>query len=467
MIDLTPLDVRNKRGDFKKIMRGYDPEQVDTFLEIAAERLEALVRENIQLRERTQTLQEQVSVAAEREQAVQDALVTAQGLRADMQAQSQREADHILKEAGAEAKRLVTDAEDEARRKLLEADNQVRERVRGIERRVDVAKDSLSELEHRRARFLKDFRNLLQRELDGVQVESERAPFADRAIELDLGARTVAASVKAIADASEVAEAVADEPGITVEAVTADQSETATPTADEDSAIVAEDVVDGDHAPVSADAEEVDVDPEPAILVDPPAAERLDTVEEGSVVVAAASLAPTPSQPPPLPSQAAPEPIDVRSLGPESVAATAEADVPSPIPDAAVVVPPVAPHVRSETLQPPPAPDVPRSTSEATSDTPRPRAPSPTVDGVPSALELELMAGAAGIGSAPTEVRPEDGVSQRFAGVPDLETVLAEAGIDSEVEEVTPPPHEEGAPPPAPGIRTDNLILFDADKKKG
>ena len=25
MIDLTPLDVRNKRGDFKKLMRGYDP----------------------------------------------------------------------------------------------------------------------------------------------------------------------------------------------------------------------------------------------------------------------------------------------------------------------------------------------------------------------------------------------------------------------------------------------------------
>ena len=60
MIDLTPLDVRNKRGDFKKIMRGYDPAEVDVFLELAAERLEVLVRENLQLRERTQTLQNQV-----------------------------------------------------------------------------------------------------------------------------------------------------------------------------------------------------------------------------------------------------------------------------------------------------------------------------------------------------------------------------------------------------------------------
>ncbi|NNL30998.1 MAG: DivIVA domain-containing protein, partial [Gemmatimonadetes bacterium] len=77
MIDLTPLDVRNKRGDFKKLMRGYDPQEVDVFLELVAERLEALVRENIQLRDRTAALQEQVEAQTGREQAVQDALVTA------------------------------------------------------------------------------------------------------------------------------------------------------------------------------------------------------------------------------------------------------------------------------------------------------------------------------------------------------------------------------------------------------
>ena len=29
MIDLTPLDVRNKRGDFRKSMRGYEVQDVD------------------------------------------------------------------------------------------------------------------------------------------------------------------------------------------------------------------------------------------------------------------------------------------------------------------------------------------------------------------------------------------------------------------------------------------------------
>ncbi len=174
MIDLTPLDVRNKRGDFKKIMRGYDPPEVDVFLELVAERLEALVRENMKLRERTTSLQDQVAQQADREQAVQNALVTAQELRADIKAQSQREADHVLKEADIEAKRLVSDAEAEVRRLLMEADAEVRSRLRGIERRVDQAHGALEGLERSRSRFLTEYRSLLERELEVVRSEEGR-----------------------------------------------------------------------------------------------------------------------------------------------------------------------------------------------------------------------------------------------------------------------------------------------------
>jgi DivIVA domain-containing protein len=115
MIDLTPLDVRNKRGDFKKLMRGYDPQEVDVFLELAAERLEMLTRENIALRERSQILQQQVNSQTGRENAVQEALVTAQELRADIRGQAQRESENLLKEAETEGRRLVAEAEAEAR----------------------------------------------------------------------------------------------------------------------------------------------------------------------------------------------------------------------------------------------------------------------------------------------------------------------------------------------------------------
>ena len=176
MIDMTPLDVRNKRGDFKKIMRGYDPQEVDIFLELVAERLEALVREAIQLRERAETLQVQVDAQTGREQAVQDALVTAQELRAEMQNQAQREAENIVKEAQVEARQIMAAADTEARGKL-----------RGIERRLDQGQRVLDDLERSRSRFLKEFRSLLEREIDVVSVEESRAPLEDRAIDLNLG----------------------------------------------------------------------------------------------------------------------------------------------------------------------------------------------------------------------------------------------------------------------------------------
>ena len=176
MIDLTPLDIRNKRGDFKKLLRGYDPQEVDVFLELAAERLEELVRENMLLRERSETLERQVGEQSGREQAVQEALVTAQELRSDIHAQAQREADHVLHEAQTEARRLVAEAEADVRNLLRDA-----------ERRLEQGTDALEEIERRRIRFLKAFRQLLERELDGVEVEEQRAPLEDRTVELDLG----------------------------------------------------------------------------------------------------------------------------------------------------------------------------------------------------------------------------------------------------------------------------------------
>jgi DivIVA domain-containing protein len=193
MIDLTPLDVRNKRGDFKKLMRGYDPQEVDVFLEITAERLEELVRENIVLRERSESLERQVGAQTGREQAVQEALVTAQELRADIHTQAQREADHLVRESETEARRLAAEAEANVRNLLRDA-----------ECRLELGRDALEEMERRRIRFLKAFRQLLERELDGVEVEEERAPLENRPIDLDLGGgRFPSAEVEKVSSAME------------------------------------------------------------------------------------------------------------------------------------------------------------------------------------------------------------------------------------------------------------------------
>jgi cell division septum initiation protein DivIVA len=130
------------------------------------------------LKERASALQAQVNTQTDREQAVQAALVTAQELRADIRDQAQREAESVVKAAETEGRRLVAEAEAEARTMLRDA-----------ERHFDKLEDAIQMLDHRRIRFLKEFRQLLQREMDVVAVEEARQPMEERAIDLDLGAR--------------------------------------------------------------------------------------------------------------------------------------------------------------------------------------------------------------------------------------------------------------------------------------
>lgn len=176
MIDLTPLDVRKKRGDFKKGLRGYEPQEVEAFLELVAERLEELVKENLTLTERAARLAEQVDAQTGRERAVHEALVTAQELREEIRGQAQREAEQIRRDAERDALHREREAEARARDIVADAERQLKER-----------QGALEEMERRRARFLTAFRQLLQRELDVVAVEEGRAPLENVAVELDLG----------------------------------------------------------------------------------------------------------------------------------------------------------------------------------------------------------------------------------------------------------------------------------------
>ena len=164
MIDLTPLDVRKKRGDFRRTMRGYDPQEVDFFLEVVAERMEALVKENLALQERSSLLGERVVSQEGREKAVNEALVTAQELREEIRSHAQREAELIRREAEANVETLIA----------------------GARRKVDEFRISLADLERQRTRFLKGFRTFLEREMDGLEVEESRAPLEDVPLDLDL-----------------------------------------------------------------------------------------------------------------------------------------------------------------------------------------------------------------------------------------------------------------------------------------
>lgn len=109
---VTAHDIRGQ--EFQRVMRGYDPAQVESFKERIAEEFDRVLRERVQLDERLKSLVEQLRQYRDRDRAMNEALVAAQQLRADIQTQANREAELLLREATAEAGRVLERAETEA-----------------------------------------------------------------------------------------------------------------------------------------------------------------------------------------------------------------------------------------------------------------------------------------------------------------------------------------------------------------
>lgn len=149
MIDLTPLDVRKKKGDFRRVMRGYDTESVDNFLEVVASRMEELVRQNGALAGKVDAMSGSMAEYRDRERAMNEALVSAQQLREDMRDQARREADLLLREARSQGERIVSDAK----------------------RQVSLALEALRRIQGQRVRFLRIFRAMVERQLGEIEQE--------------------------------------------------------------------------------------------------------------------------------------------------------------------------------------------------------------------------------------------------------------------------------------------------------
>ena len=142
---LTPVDAR--RFDFGSALRGYDKTRVDQFRDQAADELERLSRVNQELEAKARGFHEQLRAFRERDKALNDALISAQQLRAETREQADREAQLILREARAEGARLLEDARGDVRRLQAEIDALERARRNYLAQMRSMAERQLAELQ--------------------------------------------------------------------------------------------------------------------------------------------------------------------------------------------------------------------------------------------------------------------------------------------------------------------------------
>ena len=149
---LTPLDVR--RMEFKAALRGYDKDEVERFRDQVSEEMDRLTRTNQDLEAKAKSAFEQLRAFRERDKALNDALISAQQLRAEIREQAEREQQLILREARAEAERLVEATKGEIRR----------------------LQDEVVALERSRRAYLSQMRQLVERQLAGLEAAESSPP---------------------------------------------------------------------------------------------------------------------------------------------------------------------------------------------------------------------------------------------------------------------------------------------------
>lgn len=104
-MDLTPLDIHHK--EFHRAIRGYNEEEVDVFLDQAADQFEQLFNQNRDLKEQVEKMQEKVDQYAGIEQTLQRALLTAQQAADEVQSNAQRESELIIRDAELKSKEII------------------------------------------------------------------------------------------------------------------------------------------------------------------------------------------------------------------------------------------------------------------------------------------------------------------------------------------------------------------------
>jgi cell division initiation protein len=109
---ISPMDIQ--RQIFSRKLRGYDQEEVRTYLNLVAEEVAALQRERDQLDQEAQNLRLHVEEHRQRETILKNTLLTAQRVSEDIRDTARKQADAVVREAEVQADRLLQLAQERA-----------------------------------------------------------------------------------------------------------------------------------------------------------------------------------------------------------------------------------------------------------------------------------------------------------------------------------------------------------------
>lgn len=172
---VTPLEIKKK--EFRRCFRGYDDQEVDTFLDQVAAAMETLLKKNNELKEAVERAEQNIFNYQEIENALKQTMVFAQKTAQEVKENAQKEADVIHREARTAAEAIRHEAAqkaesvlEESRRKAeditLQAHRQADQSLEAAHRQVDELLQEYRQLKKRVKAFRDQFRSFLETQLE-------------------------------------------------------------------------------------------------------------------------------------------------------------------------------------------------------------------------------------------------------------------------------------------------------------
>ena len=154
---ITPSDIENK--EFRRVKKGFDPDEVDEFLDLIIVDMEKLIKENRRLKDELAKVSSQVDKHVNSESTVYETLTAAKQLMNDIAASAERRAEIFLKNAELQADMITREAKENISRYTDEG-NRLMSRVDLLrERYRSMLKDELDRVNEDNNDFFSEFRN--------------------------------------------------------------------------------------------------------------------------------------------------------------------------------------------------------------------------------------------------------------------------------------------------------------------
>ena len=145
---ITPWEVKNQK--FKKKFKGYDPLEVDGFLEILAGEIEEGTKEINLLKEKLSSLENKLSEYKNMEETLQNVILTAQKSADELKKNAEKEAELLIREAKIKSQRLLEEPVlklSEMKKELYELKNLKDEYILRFKSMLDLHKNLLESYE--------------------------------------------------------------------------------------------------------------------------------------------------------------------------------------------------------------------------------------------------------------------------------------------------------------------------------